>query len=84
MKEMQVVISKDKIRFVYSDDLLGLTQQGKPTIKRASHVEPHEEGWKADLRPVNGPVLGPFQKRSEALAEEVKWLKENRVPVPEK
>ena len=33
--------------------------------------------WHADLRPVGGPVLGPFDRRSEALAAEVAWLEEH-------
>ena len=42
-----------------------------PSITRASHVEPDAEGrWLADLTPVAGPVLGPFDLRSEALAAE--------------
>ena len=44
-------------------------------IARASHVEPDPDGrWQADLRPVGGPVLGPFDRRSEALAAELAWL----------
>ena len=51
---------------------------GKPTIHRASHVEPDESGhWFAQI--VNGPTLGPFAKRSEALAAEINWLTENRL-----
>ena len=34
-------------------------------------------GWLADLSPVNGPVLGPFDRRSEALAAELAWLEAN-------
>ena len=30
--------------------------------------------WTADLSPVNGPVLGPYTRRSEALAAEIAWL----------
>lgn len=33
--------------------------------------------WWADLTPVEGPVLGPFTKRSEALAAEAEWLEAN-------
>lgn len=31
----------------------------------------------ADLSPVGGPLLGPYQRRSEALAAEVQWLAEH-------
>ncbi len=46
-----------------------------PRIARASLVEPDGDGrWHADLRPCRGPVLGPFARRSEALAAEGAWL----------
>ena len=80
---MDIIISGDKIRFIYSDDLLGLTQHGETKIQRASHVEPCDDGgWQADMSPVDGPILGPFQKRSDALHHEVKWLKANGIPGP--
>jgi hypothetical protein len=48
---------------------------GRVTSSRASHVEPDpNNNWIADLSPVGGPVLGPFAKRSEALAAESGWL----------
>ena len=62
-------------RCVY-DELLDLRDLGPLTIQRASHVEPNAAGqWTADLSPVNGPQLGPFPNRSEALAAEVDWLR---------
>jgi hypothetical protein len=49
-------------------------------IRRASHVEADKAGrWFADLSPVAGPVLGPFDRRSEALAAEHEWLLANRL-----
>lgn len=51
---------------------------GTATIRRASHVEPDEQmRWLADMSPSNGPVLGPFDSRAEALQAEVLWLKEH-------
>lgn len=48
---------------------------GTSRIRRASHVEPDEQGaWTADLAPVGGPKLGPFPKRSGALRAEREWL----------
>jgi hypothetical protein len=48
------------------------------SIRRASHVEPDDDGqWWADLSPVNGPHLGPFAKRSEALTAESSWLEQH-------
>ena len=51
---------------------------GRPAISRASHVEPDPHGrWFADLSPVAGPKLGPFERRSQALAAEISWLETN-------
>lgn len=66
------------VRFIYSDTLAFLLPLGKAEIKRASHVEPHPGGgWTADMSPVGGPVLGPFDLRSIALSEEVAYLNEH-------
>ena len=62
---------------IYSD-AIPLSAIGKLAITRASHVEPNSVGqWMADLSSVGGPVLGPFVKRSDALAAEVNWLRKN-------
>ena len=61
-------------RCVYSE-AIDVRQLGSAVIQRGSHVEPTADGsWTADLSPVNGPVLGPFPNRSEALDAEVAWL----------
>ena len=72
---MQLVIdAQGGIRCVYSETV-DLARLGRMTIARGSHVEPDRNGqWHADLSPVSGPRLGPFDKRSEALAAEVRWL----------
>lgn len=36
--------------------------------------------WWADMAPVGGPVLGPFDGRQQALDEEVAWLRANNIP----
>ena len=52
-----------------------LASLGPLTIERASHVEPISDGrWMADLSPVGGPLLGPFDLRSAALAAEAAWI----------
>ena len=62
------------IRCLY-DERIDLPELGQPSIHRASHVEPDEAGrWWADLAPVGGPVLGPFDRRSQALEAERQWL----------
>ncbi len=72
---MKLVIKPDgTIQFIYNDDLRDLLSEGSAKITRASHVEPCGTLWQADLAPVNGPVLGPFNTRKEALDAEVQWL----------
>ena len=62
---------------IYSE-AIDLHSLGKPNITRASHVEPDPLGrWIADLSPAYGPKLGPFEKRTDALAAEVQWLRDN-------
>jgi hypothetical protein len=75
---MNLIIERNgHVRGVYGE-ALDLAALGHLQITRASHVEPNEEGrWLADLTPVGGPVLGPYEKRSEALEAEVAWLEEN-------
>jgi hypothetical protein len=72
---MDLVIDRTgQVRCIYAE-AIDLATLGQPVIRRASHVEPDGEGrWSADLRPVAGPVLGPFHHRSEALAAESAWL----------
>jgi hypothetical protein len=66
-----------QVRGIYGEEI-ALEALGPMVISRASHVEPDDHGgWMADLSPVGGPVLGPFEKRSEALEAEVHWLEEN-------
>jgi hypothetical protein len=81
--EIQIVINESEIRFIHQDDLAEVFQAGKATTRRASHVEPGKGGWSADLRPVNGPVLGPFNRRDTALQAEDSWLRQHLTPVPE-
>ena len=72
---MQLLIDRDgSVRCVY-DETIDLTQLGRLSISRGSHVEPDQAGrWFADLAPVNGPKLGPFDHRSDALRAEAQWL----------
>lgn len=67
------------LRCIYDDELSDVLHDlGNVKIQRASYVEPNDNGlWIADLSPVNGPKLGPFKLRSEALQAEMRWLMEN-------
>jgi hypothetical protein len=85
---MELVIAADgSVRFIHDDGLMPLARAlGDVTLRRASHVEPTEDGrWTADMGPSGGPVLlaadgEPFQTRAEALAAERVWLVEQGVP----
>ncbi len=74
-----VVMPGGAVRCLYGEEI-DLAALGSPVIQRASHVEPTSDGlWLADLAPVQGPVLGPFARRSEALAAELAWLEAHRL-----
>ena len=79
LDETVVNISPDGIvTFIYDDALRDLMEAGSAKICRASHVEPDDDGhWVADLGPVQGPKLGPFSMRRDALAAEKEWLEQN-------
>jgi hypothetical protein len=72
---MQMVITPaGNVRCLY-DETIPLGRFGSLAIARGSHVEPTADGgWLADLGPVEGPTLGPFSCRSEALDAERRWL----------
>ena len=72
-----------EVRCVYGESI-DLTQLGSLSIRRGSHVEPDSVGqWLADLAPVNGPVLGPFASRSQALTAEADWLVAHWLATPQ-
>ena len=78
---MQIHIQSDgSLRCIYGEEL-ELKALGKLAIARGSHVEPDSDGnWIADMKPVNGPILGPFAKHSDALIAELKWLEVHWLP----
>ena len=75
---MQLVVTpQGEARCIYGEEI-DLRSLGSLTIWRASHVEPSDDGrWLADLSPVGGPILGPFDLRTEALSAEVSWLEQH-------
>lgn len=69
-----VILPSGTVRCVYGESI-DLNKLGAISISRGSHVEPDHDGqWMADLSPVDGPQLGPFARRSDALKAEAKWL----------
>ena len=75
---MDLFIAPDGTTLAIYDEAIDLHTLGTTSITRASHVEPDDSGqWSADI--VDGPTLGPFTRRSEALAAEVAWLTEHRL-----
>ena len=78
---MELVIhSSGGIRCVYGEDV-NLSELGRLSIQRGSHVEPTADGqWTADMSPVQGPQLGPFDCRTQALEAEVAWLNQYWLP----
>jgi hypothetical protein len=79
---VNISIDDGTLSFIYTDDLKSLLSEGKSTARRVSHVEPVPSGddfvWTADMSPVDGPELGPFTTRQEALDAEVDWLRSYR------
>ena len=82
---MQLIVDlQGRVRCLYTE-AIPLASLGQLTISRGSHVEPTPDGlWLADLSPVSGPRLGPFARRSAALAAEQQWLETHWLPRPER
>lgn len=75
-----LMVKGNTVTGIYSDKMApALREMGKVKVRRASHVEPTEDGtgWTADMTPVGGGILGPFALREDALAAEVAWLNEH-------
>jgi hypothetical protein len=89
-EEVVIVIPDDgPMRFIYNEDMMqSLMAHGEARISRASHVEPGDPDkgqdplkWYADMGPVSGPILGPFNTRKLALTEEIIWLQRDALCV---
>ena len=78
---MELVVSPAGTVTAIYDEVLDLHAIGRPQIVRASHAEPDADGrWFAAI--VDGPTLGPFERRSAAIDAEVRWLTEHRLLHP--
>lgn len=87
MEHLLVVRPDGTVEFIYADALAPVLEGGDFAIRRASHVEPTQDGrWQADMAPVGGPRLDATLTRTAALAMEVHWIEENWLlrsrPVP--
>jgi hypothetical protein len=72
-----LIAPSGEITTLYTE-VLDLAALGAVNIQRVSHVEPDPQGqWWAQI--IDGPNLGPFPRRSDALAAEVAWLIEHRL-----
>ena len=78
---MELVVSAAGVVTTIYDEALDLRTIGRQHIVRASHVEPDDQGrWSAAI--VDGPTLGPFDRRSAAIAAEIEWLTTHWPVVP--
>lgn len=68
------------LNLVYTEDIC-VEELGKiDSIKRLFHVEPTQDNkWtaKVNIGTSECVVLGPYDKRSEALEAEVAWIEDN-------
>ncbi|MAT14401.1 MAG: hypothetical protein CMJ46_03935 [Planctomyces sp.] len=72
---MQLKVQTDGTIHAIYQELIDLSALGPCEIRRGSHVEPNANAcWEADLSPVQGPILGPFAERKEAIEAELLWL----------
>ena len=69
-----LVDPRGNVRCLYGETI-DLNTLGELTIHRVSSVEPDCTGrWWADMKLLDGPRLGPYLRRSEALAAEAAWV----------
>ena len=80
---MEIIVEPDgDARCIYAEDI-DLATLGEVGVVRASRVEPDQAGrWHADLSPIRGPNLGPFDRRSDALMAEINWLRTHWLNTP--
>ena len=77
---MQLRIDPNGAIHCIYDEAIDLSALGSVAIPR----QPRRTGrnWWADLSPVGGPTLGPFDRRGQALREERLWLETHWLIAP--
>tara|TARA_B100000700_G_C14901598_1_gene787648 strand:+ start:239 stop:568 length:330 start_codon:yes stop_codon:yes gene_type:complete len=56
-----------------------LLDKHEDVVDHLTRAHNSREYWWADLLPMNGPVLGPFDTRTEALAAEKVWIEDHGI-----
>lgn len=72
---MSITVTPDgNLKFIWDDRLDELKHAGEFHRRRASYVESAGTQWTADMSPVGGPLLGPFELHKYAISAETAWL----------
>lgn len=72
---MNLIIDRLGVVHCLYGESIDLGVLGESQIRRVSLVEADAQGsWWADMAPVDGPRLGPFSRRGQALDAERAWL----------
>ena len=85
--QIRIRIEKDgTVRSLYNE-AYDFTAHGDIAIRRVSRVEPRADGkWEADMSLLGstheGVILGPFDKRSQALQAEVDYIQQRQFKTP--
>lgn len=78
---MKIKINTDgTINLLYTEDICVEELGEVDSIRRLFHVEPTQDNkWTATVNIGTSKcvILGPFDKRSEALTAEVAWIEDN-------
>ena len=72
---MKIFIRPDgDVEHIY-DETLSTSEVGHLSIERVSLVEPDLQGeWSADLSIVGGPKMLGYERRSQAIQAETRWM----------
>jgi hypothetical protein len=81
---MHLIVSPEgRVKCLYGE-AIDLKALGTIRVSRASYVEPDvNANWWANMAASEGPLLGPFTTRTQALKAEEEWLLQNRLRTDE-